>query len=103
MKRVLYILTIALLAVACMDIKTSDPYQDGLNVLTVAAQWPEGDFSHEGASVLVWVGIAFFCGVLWELLQLCNVVSGTGDFWDILMYSIAALLATIIKSNKKGE
>ena len=53
MKRVLYILTIALLAAACMDIKTSDPYQDGLNVLTVAAQWPEGDFSREGASVLV--------------------------------------------------
>ena len=41
------------MAAACMDVKTSDPYQDGLNVLTVAAQWPEGDFSHEGASVLV--------------------------------------------------
>ena len=53
MKRVLYILIIVLMAAACMDVKTSDPYQDGLNVLTVAAQWPEGDFSHEGASVLV--------------------------------------------------
>ena len=53
MKRVLYILTIALLAAACMDIKTSDPYQEGLNVLTVAAQWPEGDFDQEGVSVLV--------------------------------------------------
>ena len=53
MKRVLYILTMVLLATACMDIKTSDPYQKGLNVLTVAAQWPEGDFRHEGVSVLV--------------------------------------------------
>lgn len=53
MKRVLYILIIVLMTVACMDVNTSDPYQDGLNVLTVAAQWPEGDFSHEGASVLV--------------------------------------------------
>ena len=42
-----------LLAAACMDIKTTDPYQGGLNVLTVASQWPEGDFSREGASVLV--------------------------------------------------
>lgn len=42
-----------LLAAACVDIKTTDPYQEGLNVLTVAAQWPEGDFSREGASVLV--------------------------------------------------
>lgn len=53
MKRVLYILIIVLMTVACMDVNTFDPYQDGLNVLTVAAQWPEGDFSHEGASVLV--------------------------------------------------
>ena len=53
MKKVLYILIIVLMTVACMDVNTSDPYQDGLNVLTVAAQWPEGDFSHEGASVLV--------------------------------------------------
>ena len=53
MKKVLYILTMVLLTAACMDIKTSDPYQDSLNVLTVAAQWPEGDFNHEGASVLV--------------------------------------------------
>ena len=53
MKRLLYILTIVLLAAACMDVKTTDPYQDGLNVLMVAAQWPDGDFDQEGVSVLV--------------------------------------------------
>lgn len=53
MKRIIYILTSVLLAAACMDIKTADPYDGSLNVLTVAAQWPEGEFTREGASVLV--------------------------------------------------
>lgn len=53
MKKVLYILTVALLAVGCMNLKDRNPYEDGLYVLTVAAQWPEGDYMLEGASVLV--------------------------------------------------
>ena len=37
----------------CMNLKDGNPYEGGLNVLTVAAQWPEGDYTLEGASVLV--------------------------------------------------
>ena len=50
MKRILYILTVILFA-ACTDV--SDPYAGGLNVLKVTADWPEGDFAREGASVRV--------------------------------------------------
>ena len=53
MKRVIYILSLIVLVSACMDMKDPDPYKDGLHVLTVAAQWPEGDFVHEGADVQV--------------------------------------------------
>ncbi len=53
MKKLLYILLTIISVAACMDMKTSDPYEGSLNVLTVTAQWPEGDFTREGASVLV--------------------------------------------------
>ncbi len=36
-----------------MDMTGYDPYQGNLHVLTVAAQWPEGEFTREGASVRV--------------------------------------------------
>ena len=52
MKKIVYILTLVL-AVSCLDIRTSDPYEGNLNVLTVAAQWPEGEFEMAGADVLV--------------------------------------------------
>ena len=52
MKKIVYILTLVL-AVSCLDIRTSDPYEGNLNVLTVAAQWPEGEFEISGADVLV--------------------------------------------------
>ena len=52
MKKITYILTLVL-AVSCLDIRNSDPYEGNLNVLTVAAQWPEGEFEMAGADVLV--------------------------------------------------
>ena len=52
MKKIVYILTLVL-AVSCLDIRNSDPYEGNLNVLTVAAQWPEGEFEMAGADVLV--------------------------------------------------
>ena len=52
MKKIVYILTLVL-ATSCLDIRNSDPYEGNLNVLTVAAQWPEGDFERAGAYVLV--------------------------------------------------
>lgn len=53
MKKFIYILGMVLLTAGCMNLGDSDPYEGGLNVLTVAAQWPEGDFDLEGASVTV--------------------------------------------------
>ena len=52
MKKILYILTLVL-ATSCLDIRNSDPYEGNLHVLTVDAQWPEGDFERAGADVLV--------------------------------------------------
>ena len=52
MKKILYILTLVLVT-SCLDIRNSDPYEGNLNVLTVAAQWPEGEFEMAGADVLV--------------------------------------------------
>lgn len=53
MKKFIYILGVVLMAAGCMNLGDSDPYEGDLNVLTVAAQWPEGDFELEGASVTV--------------------------------------------------
>ena len=44
---------------------------------------------------------AFGCGVVWEILQWSNIVSGTGDLWDILMYLTGSVLSILI--NVKGE
>ena len=53
MKRIIYILAVLMASAGCMNLKDGNPYEGGLNVLTVAAQWPEGDYTLEGASVLV--------------------------------------------------
>lgn len=52
MKRILYISAIVLATVSCMDIRHSDPYEGGLNVLSVTAEWPSDDFSRVGAEIL---------------------------------------------------
>ncbi len=53
MKRTIYILAALLLVAGCLDIKEGNPYDQTLNHLTVSADWPENDFSREGADVLV--------------------------------------------------
>ena len=53
MKRIIYILSIVLAAVSCADIRQGNPYQDGLHVLTVTTDWPEGEFERSGAEVRV--------------------------------------------------
>ena len=42
MKKVLYILTAALLLVACVDVRNANPYEDAVNVLTLTMVYPEG-------------------------------------------------------------
>ena len=34
----------------------------------------------------------FLCGAIWESLQFLDVVSGTGDYWDIVSYFLAGAL-----------
>ena len=53
MKRLIYILLIVLAAVSCADIRHVNPYEEGLNVLTVTTDWPEGAFERSGAEVRV--------------------------------------------------
>lgn len=53
MKRIIYILSIVLAAVSCADIRHVNPYEEGLHVLSVAPQWPDGDLERSGAEVRV--------------------------------------------------
>ena len=53
MKKIIYILSIILVAAACSDIRDVNPYKDGLHTLTVVTQWPEGDFERAGLQVRV--------------------------------------------------
>ncbi len=49
-----------------------------------------------------WCGlVAFLCGLIWEGLQHGNVVGGTGDGWDIVMYLAAWGMAVIINRKTK--
>ena len=81
------------LAVSCLDIRTSDPYEGNLNVLTVAAQWPEGEF--EMALILkillivVLVALALF------------VLTFAVDFFNLDMKLTAAIEPWLIKHYDK--
>ena len=59
----------------------------------------------KGKNVILWCAVALFMGILWELLQLWDFVSGTADLWDILLYSMAvfsaAMIALFIKKESK--
>ena len=46
----------------------------------------------------------FSLGSIWETLQFINIISGTGDIIDILMYLAAVITTVIIKIlTNKGE
>ena len=45
--------------------------------------------------------VAFFCSILWELMQRLDFVSGTGDIIDIIMYLLAGICAVIISFKKE--
>lgn len=44
---------------------------------------------------------AFVCGLIWELLQWGNLVSGTGDLWDVLMYFLGSTLTIFINIKER--
>lgn len=45
---------------------------------------------------IICTGIAFLCGCVWEWMQHKEIVSGTGDINDVLMYLLACITCTII-------
>ena len=53
MRKILYIVSMILLAAGCADIRDVNPYEGGLYTLTVATVWPEGDIVRSGAEVRV--------------------------------------------------
>ena len=56
-----------------------------------------------GKNLFFWSCVAFLFGAFWELLQLCHIVSGTADIHDVILYSLAAFSAAIIKILRKEE
>ena len=54
MKRVFYILTL-ILAVSCTEVRNDNPYEDGLNLLSISAVYPEGmdGFTKEGLTAVI--------------------------------------------------
>ncbi len=53
-------------------------------------------------SVLCCIG-ASACGSAWELLQMLNIVSGTFDLMDILMYLLAGAVCFLINLRREND
>ncbi len=58
-------------------------------------------FDPKSKGSVICSGTVFLYGVLWEILQYTEVVKGTGDVIDILMYLAAAVSAVIIRTKGK--
>lgn len=52
------------------------------------------------SGVIICVLFAFLCGVAWELLQHFNVLNGTGDIHDVIMYLLAGAICIFINSKE---
>ena len=46
--------------------------------------------------VFLYSGISFFFGLIYEILQICKVINGTGDIIDIALYFLASLTVSLI-------
>ena len=46
--------------------------------------------------VIICASYSFLCGLIWELLQYLEVLSGTGDIHDVIMYLLASVVCIII-------
>lgn len=55
--------------------------------------------SRKGA-VLCGVAAAL-CGLAWELLQVSQLVRGTGDWWDVMMYFVASTTGILINLKER--
>lgn len=59
-------------------------------------------FEPKGRGILICAGAAFVFGCIWELLQFCKIISGTGDWLDVTMYLAASFLCLIF-NKKRGK
>ena len=57
----------------------------------------------KGRELLFLCCLSLSIGVLWELLQQWEVISGTADIHDVIMYSMAVISAAIINKLRKEE
>lgn len=47
--------------------------------------------------------LAFICGLIWEILQFFQIVSGTFDPVDILMYFMAGIICYLINLKERKQ
>lgn len=53
--------------------------------------------------VIICASFSFLCGCVWELLQCLEVLSGTGDVYDVIMYLLASAICIIINLKETRE
>jgi len=46
--------------------------------------------------VIICASYSFLCGIIWEILQHLEVLNGTGDVHDVIMYLLASVVCIII-------
>ena len=46
---------------------------------------------------------AVLCGAVWEGLQFCSLFSGTGDWWDVVMYFFAGICCLFIHNKERRK
>ena len=60
-------------------------------------------FDYHDKSAIICPIITFTYGLIWEILQHADKVSGTFDYLDILMYLTASLLAVIFYRKRRNK
>ena len=53
--------------------------------------------------VILCSAISFLCGCIWELLQYLEIIRGTGDLYDVIMYFLSSALCIIINLKEKEQ
>lgn len=53
-------------------------------------------YSHNRLVLILFSAVSFLIGVLFEFMQFFGIINGTFDYFDILMYAVAALLGVAI-------
>lgn len=57
--------------------------------------------AHSLKESAIYCCVAAACGVIWELLQWTGVLTGTGDWLDIIMYLTGSILCLLINLKER--